>query len=62
MKYAYKNSDGLYFKEHYLESGKRDWQFTDDLREAYTEHMNTSQYGRHVESKFDGYEYERVEL
>ncbi|MFL1695641.1 hypothetical protein ACJQWY_02330 [Weissella kandleri] len=62
MKYAYKNKDGLYFKEHYLENGKRSWQFTDDLRKAYTERINTAQYGRHVVSKFDGFEVEEVEL
>ncbi|KRN75654.1 hypothetical protein IV73_GL000146 [Weissella kandleri] len=62
MKYAYKNKDGLYFKEHYLKSGKRDWQFTDDLNQAYTERMNTAQYGRHIKNKFDGHEFEEVEL
>ncbi|MFL1695429.1 hypothetical protein ACJQWY_01250 [Weissella kandleri] len=62
MKYAYKNKDGLYFKEHYLKNGKRDWQFTDDLRKAYTESIKTPQYGRHVKSKFDGYKVEEVEL
>ena len=62
MKYAYKNKDGLYFQEHYLMSGKRIWKFTDDLRKAYKEVFNTPQYGRYIESKFDGLEYERVEI
>ncbi|WP_206212044.1 hypothetical protein [Weissella coleopterorum] len=62
MKYAFKNKDGRYFQERYLMSGKRSWKFTDDLRKAYKERSNTPQYERYIESKFDGLEYERVEI
>ena len=61
MKYAYKTPDGRYFQENY-EDGQLVWKYTDDLRKAYKERINMPQYGRYVESKFDGLEYERVEI
>lgn len=61
MKFTYKTPDGRYFQESYVDD-KLVWKYTDDLSKAYKETMHTPQYERYVENKFNGMEYERVEL